>query len=37
VSKPIAWRCGLNISLVDKKDNTLIETKGKFAKQDAVF
>lgn len=37
VSKPIAGRCGLNISLVDKHDNLLEETEGRFSQQDLVY
>jgi glutathionylspermidine amidase/synthetase len=37
VSKPIAGRCGLNISLVDKNDNLLEETEGRFAQQELVY
>jgi len=37
VSKPIAGRCGLNISLFDKNDNVLKETGGKFEAQDQVY
>jgi glutathionylspermidine amidase/synthetase len=37
VSKPIAGRCGLNISLFDKNDNLLKETGGKFEAQDQVY
>ncbi len=37
VSKPIAGRCGLNISMFDKHDNLLKETSGKFEQQDQVY
>jgi glutathionylspermidine amidase/synthetase len=37
VSKPIAGRCGLNISLIDKHDNLLEETEGRFAAQQVVY
>ena len=37
VSKPIAGRCGLNISLFDRHDNLLKETQGKFEAQDQVY
>lgn len=37
VSKPIAGRCGFNISLVDRHDNLLKETEGRFASQDQIY
>lgn len=37
VSKPIAGRCGLNIALIDKHENVLNETAGRFGEQDSVF
>ncbi len=37
VSKPIAGRCGLNISLFDRNDNLLKETAGRFEDQDQVY
>lgn len=37
VSKPIAGRCGANISIVDSKASELTETSGKFAHQDNVY
>ncbi|RLU01140.1 glutathionylspermidine synthase family protein [Ketobacter sp.] len=37
VSKPIAGRCGLNISLVDANDHTLVETDGRFSHQDYIY
>jgi len=37
VSKPIAGRCGLNISLVDRNDRVLTETSGRFDAQDLVY
>ncbi|AFU99383.1 bifunctional glutathionylspermidine amidase/synthase [Simiduia agarivorans] len=37
VSKPIAGRCGYNISLVDKNDQVLNETDGRFDEQDQIY
>lgn len=37
VSKPIAGRCGFNISLFDKHENLLKETSGRFDTQDHVY
>lgn len=37
VSKPIAGRCGLNISLVDRHDNLLNETDGRFGQQEQIY
>ena len=37
VSKPIAGRCGFNISLVDRHDTVLNETAGRFDEQDQIF
>lgn len=37
VTKPIAGRCGFNISLFDKQDNVLKETDGRFDDQDQVY
>ena len=37
VSKPIAGRCGLNISLFDKNNNLLKETTGRFEAQEQVY
>ena len=37
VSKPIAGRCGLNISLFDQHDKVLKETGGQFDAQDQVY
>ncbi len=37
VTKPIAGRCGFNISLFDKHDNLLKETRGGFHRQDQIY
>ena len=37
VTKPIAGRCGLNISLFDKDDRLLKETSGQFDEQDNIY
>jgi glutathionylspermidine amidase/synthetase len=37
VTKPIAGRCGLNISLIDRHDTVLKETAGRFEEQDQVY
>jgi len=37
VSKPIAGRCGLNISMVDEQQSTLDETAGRFDQQEAIY
>lgn len=37
VTKPIAGRCGLNISLIDRHDTVLRETDGRFEEQDQVY
>jgi len=37
VSKPIAGRCGSNISVFDKHDQLLKETSGQFNEQDQVY
>ena len=37
VAKPIAGRCGANISLFDRDDRLLNETDGRFEDQDQVF
>ena len=37
VSKPIAGRCGYNISLFDKDARVLKETEGKFDEQDQIY
>ena len=37
VVKPIAGRCGFNISLYDKNDNLLKETSGRFDSQDQIY
>ncbi|HEY5718608.1 MAG TPA: bifunctional glutathionylspermidine amidase/synthase [Motiliproteus sp.] len=37
VTKPIAGRCGFNISLVDRHSEVLEETGGRFAEQDLVY
>ncbi len=35
--KPIAGRCGWNISMVDKHQNTIEETSGRFGRQDQIY
>jgi glutathionylspermidine amidase/synthetase len=35
--KPIAGRCGWNISMVDKHQNTIEETAGRFDQQDQIY
>ncbi|HRW30184.1 MAG: bifunctional glutathionylspermidine amidase/synthase [Alphaproteobacteria bacterium] len=37
VIKPIVGRCGNNISLIDKSDQVLAETGGKFEAQDQIY
>ncbi len=37
VRKPIAGRCGDNVSLVDKHDSVLGETSGRFAEQNVIY
>ncbi|HET6591823.1 MAG TPA: bifunctional glutathionylspermidine amidase/synthase [Xanthomonadales bacterium] len=37
VAKPIAGRCGANISLFDRHDNLLGGTEGRFKEQDQVY
>lgn len=37
VSKPIAGRCGFNISVVDKEQAVLTETSGQFDEQRQIF
>jgi len=37
VTKPIAGRCGLNITLYDKNDRVLKETTGQFDHQDNIY
>ncbi|NHN36120.1 bifunctional glutathionylspermidine amidase/synthase [Pseudomaricurvus alcaniphilus] len=37
VSKPIAGRCGLNISIVDSDNTTLDATSGRFEQQDYIY
>jgi len=37
VSKPIAGRCGFNISLFDGEDALMEETAGRFSHQDQIF
>lgn len=37
VSKPIAGRCGFNISLYDGEDALMEETAGRFSHQDQIF
>lgn len=37
VIKPIAGRCGHNISIIDKNNTVIEETSGKFGKQDQVY
>jgi len=37
VSKPIAGRCGFNISLYDGSDTLMEETEGRFSHQDQIF
>jgi glutathionylspermidine amidase/synthetase len=37
VSKPIAGRCGLNVTLYGKDEKTLDETEGRFDEQDGIF
>lgn len=36
-AKPIAGRCGANISIVDKHNNVLEETRGRFEQQDQIY
>lgn len=37
VTKPIAGRCGFNISIVDQQQQVMNETGGKFDRQDHIF
>ena len=37
VIKPIAGRCGANISIVDRHDNTMAETSGQFDHQQQIY
>lgn len=37
VSKPIAGRCGYNISMVDKRHEVITETGGQFGKQENIY
>ncbi|KFZ38207.1 glutathionylspermidine synthase [Shewanella mangrovi] len=37
VRKPIAGRCGDNVSLIDKHDSILGETDGRFGEQDCIY
>lgn len=36
-AKPIAGRCGANISIVDRHNNVLEETHGRFEQQDQIY
>jgi glutathionylspermidine amidase/synthetase len=37
VTKPIAGRCGYNISMFDRNENLLKETSGRFDTQDHIY